>query len=44
MKKEYNSPALEIYKLNENVMEDPVSKYYDDLEGPGNPNMGDGNL
>lgn len=36
MKKEYNSPALEIYELNEAVMTtDPESNIYDGLEGDG---------
>ena len=33
VKKEYNSPALEIYELKENVMEDPISTRVDPFPG-----------
>ena len=35
MKKLYNSPELEIYELNESVMEDQISNKDDEVTGDG---------
>ena len=35
MKKSYNSPELEIYELNEAIMDEPYSNKDDEVEGDG---------